>query len=482
MGTSLTIEPSSTSACITRYSSMARIASMRLRVTIKSYTFSQEAIVRGYVLCSAIVCIWVLLGQAAFCPASEPEVLSYDITVMLDSSLSRMDVSALLSLRKPDTTSGLAMLLSSDALALSIKAKLRDTWLDVAGEQTSGDSLRLLLPSDLATTDSLTLRFDYRLPVDQFQDVLVLDRGNRWYPLIMDQVTRVRLTAEVPGEYRVFSAGDLIESDTSGHRSRYVWETKIPVFKIPLVIARGSMYQETARTVDAKTIRLYSFTADSGLSETIVSETSDAFDFFTKLMGDYPHASLTLVEIPGLEGTDIASGLVLTGSKDLELVRIGYDDALLLSTAAQWMAAGVFFEFLGRGFWFLQLSLPHHLRLMYIEHAKGNNASTEQLQRGLEAYKQAVESGNDVPILNVDFPNTREKATAIYGKGPFVLEKLRNAMAETDWEKFLQDLYRDYRGRILTYDRFLEYLSKYDRDGTRVKMLKKMLSETGVPE
>jgi hypothetical protein len=438
--------------------------------------------VRGYILISAIFCICILLGQAAFCPASEPEVLSYDISATLESSLNSVDVSALLDLRKPDTTNGLALLLSPDAGMPSIKAKLGDTWFDVKSERTSGDSLHLLFPSDLAMTDSLTLRFDYRLPVDQFQDVMVLDRGNRWYPLIMDQIARVRLTAEVPGGYRVFSAGDLVRSDTSGRGSRYIWETKIPVFKIPLVIARRSMYQETVRQVNAKTIRLYSFTADSGSREEIVSEISDAFDFFSQLMGDYPHAGFTLVEIPGLEGTDIASGLVLTGSKDLELARKGHDDALLLSTAAQWMAAGVFFEFLGQGFWFLQLSLPHHLRLMYIEHARGKDAFAEQLQRGLEAYKQAAETGNDVPILNVDFLNTKEKATAIYGKGPFVLERLRIAMGETDWEKFLRDIYRDYKGRILTYDRFLEYLSKYDRDGTHIRMLKKMLSETGVPK
>jgi hypothetical protein len=439
-------------------------------------------LVRSYILRSAIVCIWVLLGQAAFCPASEPEVLSYDVAVTLDSSLNLVDVSALLNLRKPDTTSSMAMLLSSEAEMVSIKAKLRDTWFDVKSKQSPGDSLHLLFPSDLATTDSLTLRFDYRLPVDRFQDVMMLDRGNRWYPLIMDQIARVRLTADVPSEYRVFSAGDLVQSDTSGHGSRYVWETKIPVFKIPLVIARQSMYQETTRQLDAKTIRFYSFSADSELREKVVSEISDSFDFFTKLMGDYPHAGLSLVEIPELEGTDIASGLVLTGSKDLERVRKGYSDALLLSTAAQWMAAGVFFEFLGRGFWFLQLSLPHYLRLMYIEHSRGKDAFAEQLQHGLEAYKQAVESGNDVSILNVDFPNTREKATAIYGKGPFVLEKLRNAMGETNWENFLRDIYRNYKGRILTYDRFLEYLSKYDRDGTRVRMLKTMLYETGVPE
>ncbi len=437
---------------------------------------------RRFILCSAIVCIWVLLGQAAFCPASEPEVLSYDIAVTLDSSLNSVDVSALLDLRKLDTTSSMAMLLSSNTKMLSIKAKTKDAWFDVEGKQTSGDSLRLFFPSDLATADSLTLRFDYRLPVDQFHDVIVLDRGNRWYPLIMDQIARVRVTVGVPSGYRVFSAGDPVQSDTSGNGSKYVWETKIPVFKIPLVIARVNMYQETSQQVDAKTIRLYSFSADSGLREKVISEISDAFDFFTKLMGDYPHAGLSLVEIPELEGTDIASGLVLTGSKDLELVRKGYSDALLLSTAAQWMAAGVFFEFLGRGFWFLQLSLPHHLRLMYIEHARGEDAFAEQLQHGLEAYRQAAESGNDVPILDVDFPNTREKATAIYGKGPFVLEKLRIAMGETNWEKFLRDIYRDYRGRILTYDRFLEYLSKYDRDGTRVGMLNKMLSETGVPE
>jgi hypothetical protein len=146
------------------------------------------------------------------------------------------------------------------------------------------------------------------------------------------------------------------------------------------------------------------------------------------------------------------------------------------------MAAGVFFKFGGKGFWFLQLSLPHYLRLMYLERTKGKDAFAQGLQQGLDAYKEIAGSENEVSILDVDFPNSKEKARVIYGKGPYVIDKLRRQIGDENWEKLIKDIYKDFKGKILTYDEFINYLSRYDKDGTAVAKLKKMLSETGLPE
>jgi hypothetical protein len=83
--------------------------------------------------------------------------------------------------------------------------------------------------------------------------------------------------------------------------------------------------------------------------------------------------------------------------------------------------------------------------------------------------------------MDVDFPNSKEKARAIYGKGPYVIDKLRRQIGDENWEKFIKDIYKDSKGKIVTFDEFLNYLSKYDRDGTAVAKLKKMVSEKGLP-
>ena len=56
----------------------------------------------------------------------------------------------------------------------------------------------------------------------------------------------------------------------------------------------------------------------------------------------------------------------MVGSTYIDQFKKGHYENLHLSIAAQWIAAGVFFKLFGKGFWFLQLSLPHYLRLMYL--------------------------------------------------------------------------------------------------------------------
>jgi hypothetical protein len=84
--------------------------------------------------------------------------------------------------------------------------------------------------------------------------------------------------------------------------------------------------------------------------------------------------------------------------------------------------------------------------------------------------------------MDVDFPDSKEKARTIYGKGPYVIDKLRRQIGDENWEKFIKGIYKDFKGRILTYDEFVNYLSRYDKDGAAVAKLNKMVSEKGMPD
>jgi len=162
-------------------------------------------------------------------------------------------------------------------------------------------------------------------------------------------------------------------------------------------------------------------------------------------------------------------------------MRTGYFDPLLLTVAQQWMGAGVFAQFRQRGFWFLTISLPHYLRLMYVRHSKGEAAFDEALHEPLKRYQQFAGKENDVPILDVDFPNSREKGLVLYGKGPYVISKLHRQFGDDGWKAFLQDLYKGFLGKILTYDDFMNCVSRHDKNGEGLALMNMLTTQKGLP-
>jgi hypothetical protein len=438
---------------------------------------------RGNILKTIIFTLFVLIGPNTFCQTPPVEITSYDIKANLNFLSRELQVAATVELVKADTVGEFEMMLNSDAKIGTIRSEMKDGWIDLPYKFVGKDTLHLAVPSELIASRNLTLDFKYTLRMDELKSgVLILDRGHRWYPLILDQIAGFKLTVTVPLGYDVLSAGDFVEKKDLPKRSRFVWESKIPVFKLPLIIAKAGSYNETVKKCGSKEIYFYSSTVDKETKEKILSEACSCFEFYNKLIGEYPHHRLTLIEIPEMEGTDIATGLLLIGSTFMDAFQQGQYDNLHLSIACQWIAAGVFFKFLGKGFWFLQLSLPHYLRLMYLEKTKGIDAFTRGLQQGLDAYKEIAGSEKEVSIMDVDFPNSKEKARTIYGKGPYVIDKVRRQIGDENWEKFIKGIYKDFKGRILTYDEFVNYLSRYDKDGIAVEKLNKMVSEKGIPD
>lgn len=430
-----------------------------------------------------ILVILILSSQNVFGQTPPVEITSYDIKASLNLMMSELQVAAELGLNKIDTVTEFNLILNTNVKMGAIKSQTSNGSVDLPYKFTGKDTLNVTVPPPLASSSNLTVDFFYTLPLGESTgSVIVLDRGNRWYPLIMDQIVPFKLTATVPQGYTVFSAGDLVDEKNLRKQSQFVWESKIPVFKLPLIIVESEFYHKSATDVSGKDIILYSTTLDQESQKKILSEAGNAFKFFSGQVGTYPHTNLTMIEIPDMDGADIASGLLMIGTPSLERFKQGLDDELLLSVACQWMAAGVFFKFQGKGFWFLQLSLPHYLRLEYLNKSKGTLAFDQGLKEGLEAYKKIAGTENEVSILDVDYPNTKEKATAIYGKGPYVIDLVRKQLGDENWDKFLRDIYKNFLGKILTYDEFVSYLSKYDQSGKAVALLNRLVSEKGMPE
>jgi hypothetical protein len=438
---------------------------------------------RRLIISLVIPVILILSSPYIFGQTPPVEITSYDIKASLSLMMGGVQVAAELELNKVDTVKEFDLILNSDVKMGAIKSQMSTGSVDMPYQFAGKDTLKVTVPSSLLTSSHLILDFFYTFPVGESTgSLIVLDRGNRWYPLILDQIVPFKLTATVPQVYKAFSAGDLIGEKDLKRQSQFVWESKIPVFKLPLILVESKAYHKSAMNVSGKDIILYTSLEDQETQKKVLSEAGDAFKYFSGQIGTYPYNNLTLIEIPDMDGADIASGIVMLGTPSLQRFKQGRDDELLFSIACEWMAAGVFFPFLGKGFWFLQISLPHYLRLEYLNKSRGMTAFDQGLKEGLEAYKKNAGTENEVSILDVDFLNTKEKATAIYGKGPYVIDLVKKQMGDENWDKFLKDIYKNFSGKILTYDEFVSYLSKYDQSGKAVALLNKLVSEKGVPE
>ncbi len=401
----------------------------------------------------------------------------------LTSNSVNIEITALCQIQTSDSISTIQFIFNSESNIHSVEYLEEGNWLSVPYKFNGKDSLLLLFNSGILPANKYLLRFAYSFPSNILNDSpVIIDRGHRWYPLILDQVSTFKLICNVPKGYHVLAAGDLQSVNNYKDNTTFIWESQSAVFKMPLIIFNPTQFKRTEFDSLGISIDFYYLNADSIEASIIINEVARCINYYSKNIGSYSYKKLTLFEVTQWEGINTGSGLIMIGSQSLEMMKQKYYDVLNLTIAQQWIGAGVFAKYGAPGFWFLALSLPHYLRLMYLRQTEGDELFVESLQEPLVKYKEFAGKENDIPIIDIDSPNSREKSLILYGKGPFVLNRIEKKMGNEKWLSFLQNLYESFRGKILTYTEFEKYISKYDETGNILTLLKQLITQKGMPE
>ena len=370
----------------------------------------------------------IILGQEL-----NINVNSYKINAKISESSEAIDIRLICDISVLKNSNQIQFIFSNEANIHSVEYLKDKDWISIPFEFNGKDSLLVTDVDKFYKDSKYSLSFDYSFPTGKLNDTLLfLDRGHRWYPLIMDQIASFKLTCEVPKSYSVISSGNLLEVKNEGAKSVYVWESLLPVFKLPLIIYNPKIFKKT----DNDIIDFYYLSIDSVNALKILDKTRKVVNYFKSTLGVYPYKKLTIIEIPDFPGINTCSGLLMTGTYSLEMIEKGYD-LINLTIAQQWFGAGVFGRFGEKGFFFISLSLPHYLRLMFIREDQGEEAFNKFLMDPLIKYKEFAGKENDIPIIDVDLPNTKEKGLILYAKGPFVLSKIEKDLGRKKWLSFL---------------------------------------------
>ena len=425
----------------------------------------------------------IVFNKTTLSQTSIVYIKSYDIEARLTSNSPNIEITTLCHFQISDSISTIQFIFNSESNIHSVEYLEEGNWISVPHKFNGKDSLLLLFNNGILPANKYLLKFAYSFPSNILSDSpVIIDRGHRWYPLILDQVSTFKLICNVPKEYHVLAAGNLQSVNNYKDSTTFIWESQSAVFKMPLLIFNPAQFKRAEFDSLDISIELYYLNADSTEASSIIKEVVQCIKYYSKNIGSYPYKKLTLFEVTQWEGINTGSGIIMIGSQSIEMMKQKYYDGLNLTIAQQWIGAGVFAKYGDTGFWFLSLSLPHYLRLMYLRQSQGEESFLESLQEPLVKYKEFAGKENDIPIIDIDSPNSREKSLILYGKGPFVLNRIEKKMGNEKWLSFLQNLYESFRGKILTYTEFEKYISKYDETGNILILLKQLVSQKGMPE
>ncbi len=361
---------------------------------------------------------------------------------------------------------------SSEAKISSLRWLKGKQWLKAGFRKNGKDSILVAGREKLLKGKEYTLRFIYRYPAGRLNDtLLMLDRGHRWYPLIMDRIAPFKLTCRVPSKYNVLTAGR--ETGVKKGAEKLIrFESGGPVFKIPAVIFNPARFAP----VQGKYADAYILTADKEKFAAALKRCEPAFEYLEKTFGVRGNEKLKLIEVKDFPGVNICSGLLMCGAETMKLICSGYDDPLHLAIVQQWFGARVFARYGGKGFPFLSISLPHYIRYRYMRELKGEGEYEKLLKEAALTYGRIKGSEKEVPVIEINSPDTPEKGIALYAKGPLILSAIEKEMGSDSFGYFLKCLYDDFSGKIMSLDDFEAYLARDDDHGEILNLFRKLMN------
>jgi len=394
--------------------------------------------------------------------------------------LQRMEVSGQIQSEYVAADPTVHLLLSNRVQSFAVFFKTDIDSIPAEESRVSADTVAVPIPDRAVFSNSWQLNFSYSWPLDSLQDsVIVLDRGHRWYPILVDQLVYVITMVVAPDDYRVLSVGKRFsDSVSSGIRSS-AFQTLMPVFKIPLFIYRDGYFREVSTKCGETEITIEARTVTDSVMRAFAAEACSTLAYMEENVGPYHHPELTLVETSEFQGMNIGTGVVTIGCDMMSGFAQGYYEGLHLCIAQQWFGAGAFVHFPSQGFWLLTVALPHQIRLMYEMRDFTPEQRAIRWEKQLDPYRKFAGTERDMPLLEVDMPNTQEKGALIYSKAPRVFEAVRQCVGGEKWQEFLQALYRDYLGKQLDWPGFVRALEPFDQDHHCTEMMLQLCTSTG---
>jgi len=269
-----------------------------------------------------------------------------------------------------------------------------------------------------------------------------LDGDSLWYPRFGDERVSLRLTVQLPADWRSVAQGARQTRTVNEGVATETWQENQPQDDIYLVAAPFHEYTGAAEPAQAL---VFLRRPDPELAQRYLQATTRYLDFYSRLLGPYAYSKFALVENFWETGFGMPS-FTLLGSRVIRLpfiLQSSYPHEILHN----WWGNGVYVDY-ATGNWSEGLTayLADHL------FQEQDGAGAAYRRAALQRYANYVNAERDFPLSEFRARHGEVTQAVGYDKGLMFFHMLRQRLGDEVFRAGLRRFYRDQIFQIAGFE------------------------------
>ncbi len=287
---------------------------------------------------------------------------------------------------------------------------------------------------------------------------------NNWYPSI-DKLAVYRLNVKLPENFVTVSEGEVVLKKNG----EFSFDTVYPVEEIHL-IASPDYVVSTKKLGDIQ-IKTFLFKEDKNLSEIYIKKAVEYISLYSKLIGDFPYKSFSIVENRFPTGYSMPT-FTLIGKQIIKYPFI-LKTSLPHEILHQWFGCSVYVDF-DKGNW------SEGLTTYLSDHYLSKNPAIYR-KKLLLKYMAFVNEKNEYSLKNFRFKKNPVDEAIGYGKSAMVFHMLRKKVGDKTFFEALNRFYTENKFKRASWkdiEKSFEKVSKKDFK----EFFNQWVNQKGIPE
>lgn len=251
-----------------------------------------------------------------------------------------------------------------------------------------------------------------------------------------------------PSKYKLATTGNIKEQKTDTEKNLYTIEGKM-VRDFAFILSDKFVVSKT----NYKNISINTYNLNEDMSKEAVNVAKSSIDIFSKLFGDYPYDTYSVV----------ASDFFIGGMEYPMLVMIdeslyNKENKFLLEyviaheTAHQWWYSVIGNDEISEPW--LDEALTEYSTVLYFEEKYGKETG-DKLIKTMEVQTRNFKA-NDMFKATTDYKDSSEYSLSVYTKGAVVFDKIRKEVGDEVFFNTLREYYSTYKFKNVNGTQFIE--------------------------
>ena len=252
----------------------------------------------------------------------------------------------------------------------------------------------------------------------------------------------------VPSKYKLATTGNVTEQKTDNEKTLYTIDAKM-VRDFAFILSDKFIVEKT----NYKDITIITYNLNEEMSEEATNVAKSSIDIFSKLFGDYPYDTYSVV----------ASDFFIGGMEYPMLVMIdeslyNKENKFLLEyviaheTAHQWWYSVVGNDEINEPW--LDEALTEYSTILYFEEKYGKETG-DKLIKTMEVQTKNYKT-EDIFKATTDYKDSSEYSLSVYTKGAVVFNEIRQEVGDEVFFNVLKEYYNTYKFKNVNGPKFIE--------------------------